>query len=163
MFNGLAYISLRFSSCDIRAVSFSANSDFSLKYLAINFLACASVKPSTSSKVSHNFLTFTPASCRAVATTLHFGSTLPSSISEIIGISVEANSSSPSSINKMLDWLARINWKNCCLTSSSISRGRSWSSMASQILDLISRHFSNNTTFMFVTQSWGFCIFAAQS
>ena len=163
MFNGLPHISLRFPSRDIRAESFSANSDFSLKYLAINFLACASVKPSTSSKVSQNFLTFTPASCRAVATTLHFGSTLPSSISEIIGTLLEGNSSSPSNINKMLDWLARINWKNCCLTSSSISRGRSWSSMASQIPDLISRHLRNNTTFMFVTQSWGFCIFAAQS
>ena len=125
VFNGLAHISLRFSSRDTRAESFSANSEFSLKYLAINFLACSLVKPLTSSKVSQNFLTFTPASCRVVATTLHFGSTLPAIISEIIGTLLKGNSSSPSNINKMLDWLARINWKNCCLTSSSTSRGRS--------------------------------------
>ena len=109
VFNGLAHISLRFPSRDIRADSFSANSDFSLKYLAMNSLACASVKPLTSSRVSQDFLTFFPALCRAVATTLHFGSTLPAIISEIIGSSLEGNSSSPSNINKMLDWLARIN------------------------------------------------------
>ena len=164
MFRGLAAISLRFLSRDIRCESLVAKSVLSLKYLVTNPFTCSSVNPSIWSSTSQHFLTSFPASCLAVATMWHLGSTLPSINSENIDNLLDGNSSNPSNINKMLDWFSRIKWKNCCLTSSSMSRGRSWSSIASQTSEWISRHFSNNTTLNAVEpQPWGSCCFVAQS
>ena len=161
MFRGLAAISLRFLSRDIRSKSLVAKSGLSLKYMVTNPLTCFSVNPSIWSSVSQHFLTSFPASCLAVATMWHLGSTFPSINSENIENLLDGNSSNPSNINKMLDWFSRMNWKNCCLTSSSMSRGRSWSSMAPQTSKWMSRHFSNNTALNAVEPHP--CFFVAQS
>ena len=77
VFRGFAVMSFRFASPPSLNKSFCAKSFLFLKYLTIKFCASCSVNPSISSRVSQCILTFIPASCRAVTTNRHFGSTLP--------------------------------------------------------------------------------------
>ena len=122
-----------------------------------------SVNPLTSSSVSQYFRTLTPASCRAVATTRQFGSTRPWIICENIGSFFSETSSNPSSTRRTLDWLWRMKSKNLSRWSSSTSRGRSWSLMASQRSDSTSRHLTKSTIRKFEKQFPVACFPVAQS
>ena len=164
VFRGFAARSLRFLSLSNLDRSFSAKFFMSLKYLMINSVASSSVNPSICSRVSQSIRNLIPASCRAVATTRHFGSSLrPWMISVKTGNLLVGTSSNPSSASKTLDWFWQMKLKNLSLTSSSTSRGRSWSSMASHRSDFISRHLSNKTVWNLGKSSSASCFRVAQS
>ena len=70
-------------------------------------------------------------------------------------------SSSPSRTKRTLDWFSRMNLKKYSLAWVSISSGRIWSSIASQMSDLISWHLrSRSTSISGKDGSHSFCLVA---
>ena len=117
-----------------------------LKYFWMKLFASSFVNPTISHSVSQYLLTSLPVSWRAVRTMKQSESSLPWTRLKNIFRFLGSASSSPSRTKRTLDWFSRINLKKRFLAWSSISSGRSWSSIASQISDFISWHLRNSNT-----------------